>query len=76
MSELAQQFDLHANQIRQWRDQLPARAIRVFGSEAQAKPQAPAIAVKTLPAKIGELTLVNCFLEGAVGKAGLLSARR
>jgi transposase len=73
MSELAQQFDLHANQIRQWRDQLLARA---FGSEAQAKPQAPAIDVKTLPAKIGELTLVNCFLEGAVGKAGLLSARR
>ncbi len=31
---------------------------------------------KTLPAKIGKLTLVNCFLEGAVGKAGLLSARR
>lgn len=76
MSELAQQFDLHANQIRQWRDQLLARAVGVFGSQAQAKPQTPAIDVKTLPATIGELTLVNCFLEGAVGKMGLLSARR
>jgi hypothetical protein len=31
--------------------------------------------VKTLHAKIGQLTLENDFLEGALGKAGLLSAR-
>jgi hypothetical protein len=31
---------------------------------------------KTLHAKIGELTLENDFLEGALSKAGLLSARR
>jgi hypothetical protein len=37
----------------------------------------PAIDVKTLHAKIGELTLVNDFLAGALGKAGLLpSAKR
>lgn len=32
--------------------------------------------VKTLHAKIGELTLENDFLSGALGKAGLLSAKR
>jgi len=32
--------------------------------------------VETLHAKIGELTLVNDFLFGALGKAGLLSAKR
>jgi hypothetical protein len=32
--------------------------------------------VKTLHAKIGELTLANDFFEGALGKAGLLSAKR
>jgi transposase len=32
--------------------------------------------VKSLHAKIGELTLENDFLEGALSKAGLLSARR
>jgi transposase len=32
--------------------------------------------VKTLHAKIGELTMENDFLEGALTKAGLLSARR
>jgi transposase len=36
----------------------------------------PAIDVKSLHAKIGELTLENDFLEGALGKAGLLSAKR
>jgi transposase len=30
------------------------------------------IDVKTLHAKIGELPLVNDFLSGAIGKAGLL----
>ncbi len=37
----------------------------------------PAIDVKVLHAKIGELTLANDFLSGALGKAGLLpSAKR
>ncbi len=36
----------------------------------------PAVNVKSLHAKIGELTLENDFLEGALSKAGLLSAKR
>ena len=36
----------------------------------------PAVDVKSLHAKIGELTLENDFLEGALSKAGLLSAKR
>ena len=32
--------------------------------------------MRTLHAKIGELTLANDFLAGALGKAGLLSAKR
>jgi transposase len=39
-------------------------------------PAIPAIDVKSLHAKIGELTLENDFLEGALTKAGLLSAKR
>ena len=76
LSELAQQFDVHANQIKQWRDQLLEGAIGVFGAGSKAEPQQPAIDVKTLHAKIGELTLVNDFLESALGKAGLLNAKR
>jgi transposase len=36
----------------------------------------PPVDVKSLHAKIGELTLENDFLEVALGKAGLLSAKR
>ena len=51
-------------------------AASVFGGEAKAMPAAEAVDVETLHAKIGALTLENDFLEGALTKAGLLSARR
>jgi transposase len=47
----------------------------VFGAAPRSE-AAPAIDVKTLRAKIGELTLTNDFLSGALGKAGLLGAQR
>ena len=75
LSELAQHFDVHANQITMWRSQLLEGAAGVFGAEGKVEP-APSIDVKTLHAKIGELTLVNDFLEGALTKAGMLSAKR
>jgi transposase len=77
LTELAQQFDVHPNQITQWKSQLLDGAAGVFGSEPRAGIDAPLVDVKTLHAKIGELTLANDFLEGALGKAGLLpSAKR
>ena len=76
LAELAQQFDVHPNQITQWRAQLLEGASGIFGAPATLEP-APAVDVKTLRAKIGELTLENDFLAGALGRAGLLpSAKR
>jgi transposase-like protein len=75
LAELAQQFDIHPNLINQWRTKLLESAADVFGAE-QA-PAEPAVDVTVLHAKIGELTLANDFLSGALGKAGLLpSAKR
>jgi len=74
VAELSQQFDVHANQITQWKTRLLDRAGVVFESNGHA--QAPPIDLKALHTKIGELTLENDFLEGALTKAGLLSAKR
>ncbi len=73
VAELSQKFDVHANQITQWKSQLLDRAADVFDGGNATE---PAVDVKTLHAKIGELTLENDFLEGALTKAGLLSARK
>ena len=63
LGELAQQFDVHPNQITQWRSQLLEGATAVFGESAKAE-AAPAIDVKVLHAKIGELTLANDLWNG------------
>jgi transposase len=76
LAELAEQFDVHANQIRQWKDQLLEGASGVFGVGPKAEATQPLVDVKTHHAKIGELTLENDFLAGALGKAGLPSAKR
>jgi transposase len=76
LAELAQPFDIHPNQITQWKAQLLDGAAGVFGSESRTDGNGPAINVTVLHAKIGELTLENDFLAGALGTAGLLSAQR
>lgn len=73
LAELAQQFDVHPNQITQWRSQLLENAAGAFGAVESGPPP---VDVKALHAKIGELTLENDFLEDALTKAGLLSAKR
>ena len=74
LAELAQQHDVHPNQITDWKNQLLAKASDVFGGEPRA--DEPAIDLKVLHAKIGQLALENDFLEGALVKAGMLSAKR
>ena len=74
LAELAQQFDVHPNQITTWKNHLLESAAGVFGQD-KGSAEAP-VDLKSLHAKIGELALENDFLSGALSKAGLLSAKR
>ena len=76
LAQLAEQFDVHPNQITTWKAQLEGSAAAVFGPGSGNAAAQPTVDVKSLHAKIGELTLENDFLEGALTKAGWLSARR
>ena len=59
LSELAQLFDVHPNPITQWKALLQEGAADVFGPCSGHGASQPAIDVKSLHAKIGELTLEN-----------------
>jgi transposase InsO family protein len=63
VSQLADQFDIHPNQITTWKAQLEAAASEVFGPSSGSKSATPPVDVKALHAKIGELTLENDFFE-------------
>ena len=73
LSELAQRFDVHANQIVEWRRQLVAHAAEAF---ADGERREPPIDVKALHAKIGQQALELDFLANALGRSPGPSGKR
>jgi transposase len=59
IAQLAEQFDVHPNQVTSWKAQLEGGAAGVFGLGGGGGTAQSAVDVKSLHAKIGELTLEN-----------------
>jgi transposase len=73
IAELSEQFEVHPNQITDWKRQLQENAGIVFGERREKKKEPD---IQRMQAKIGQLALENDFLENALIKAGMLSAKR
>ena len=67
IAELAQKYNLHANQITTWKKELIEKAASIFTSSSQDT-KGNEEEVGKLHAKIGQLTMENDFLAKVLGR--------
>ena len=71
LAQLAEQFELHPNQISQWKQEFLSNAGSVFESPRK-KASEPEVELKDLYAKIGQLEMERDFLKKSLTKWGQL----
>jgi transposase len=76
LAELSTQYDVHVNQITQWKSELIGRATEIFTTAAERKEAAGGPDVGSLHAKIGQQAMEIDFLAVALGRMDGASAKK
>ncbi len=72
LSELAVKYDLHPNQISQWKQEFVEKSASVFESKSTFTAESESVNATELYAKIGELQMERDFLKKSLRKLGIL----
>lgn len=67
LAELAQQYDIHPNQIQDWKKKLLSGAEEIF-ENGNGRGKDPEAEIRQLHAKIGQLTMERDFLSEKLGR--------
>ena len=67
LAQLAERFDVHPNQIQDWKARVVSQAEHLFENGNRGRKE-PETEVKELHAKIGQLTMERDFLSGKLGR--------
>ena len=70
IAEIASQYEIHPNQIMQWKKQLAEEAAGIFENGQTRKPQDEKALIKKLYQEIGQLKVEKDFLEDSLGRMG------
>jgi transposase len=70
IAEIASQYEIHPNQITQWKKQLSEEAAGIFVNGQSKKPQDEKALIKKLYQEIGQLKVEKDFLEDSLGHMG------